>query len=108
MKNDLIYIEHVLESISDIHNYTLNMNFVDFSKNKLVQDAVIRKLLVIGEASGKISKEYRNLNKIIPWREIIAMRNKLVHDYMGVDIRIVWETSKKYLPKLQKYFEELI
>lgn len=103
MKDDRIFVEHILESISDIEAYIKDLDFSTFSKNILIQDAVIRKLLVIGEAGGKLSKEFRKENRNIPWAEIVAMRNKLVHDYMGIDLKIVWETAKNYLQELKKY-----
>lgn len=74
----------------------------------MAQDAVIRKLQVIGEATKKISKEFRIKNPNVPWREIAGMRDKLIHDYFDIDMGVVWNTVKNEIPELQKVISELI
>ena len=71
-------------------------------KNELVIDAVIRNLEVIGEASKSIPANIRRLYPDIPWAQMSGMRNILIHEYFRADIKTVWQTIKKYLPKLQK------
>ncbi len=74
----------------------------DFSKNEMVQDAIIRNFEVIGEASKKISDDFKKVYFEIPWKEISGMRDKLIHDYLGVDIEVIWKTIEQDLPILQK------
>lgn len=105
MKNDLIYLKHIVDAIEKVDGYLGIIKFGDFEKNDLVINATIRQLEIIGEAAARISKEFKARNKNVPWMEIIGMRNRLIHEYFGVDVKVVWETSKKDLPELK---EELL
>jgi uncharacterized protein with HEPN domain len=106
MKDDSIYIDHILQSINNILEYTKGLTKKDFSKNNLIQDAVIRNFEIMGEATKKVSQEYRQLHTEVPWKEMSGMRNKLIHDYIGVDITVIWKTIKEDLPPLKKLFED--
>ena len=79
----------------------------DFSVNELVQDAVIRNIEIIGEASKKISSDTKQIFYEIPWREIAGMRDKLIHDYLGVDVEVVWRTITEDIPILEKQIKEI-
>ncbi len=79
-----------------------------FENSIITQDAVIRNLEVIGEATKKVSLEYRNRNPNIPWRQMAGLRDVLIHDYMGVDINIVWNVVEKDLPELEKQITKLL
>ena len=105
MKDDSLYIDHIRRSINNILEYTKGINKKEFSKNNLVQDAVIRNFEIIGEATKKVSKAYRQIHVEIPWKEMSGMRNKLIHDYIGVDIAVIWKTIKEDLPPLKKVLE---
>jgi uncharacterized protein with HEPN domain len=72
----------------------------------LVQDAVIRNFEIIGEAIKKVSEVYKKMHVEIPWKEMSGMRNKLIHDYIGVDIAVIWKTIKEGLPPLKKVLED--
>ena len=107
MKNDSLYIDHILESLDKIESYTKDLTKKEFSKNDLVQDAVIRNFEIIGEASKKVSKDLKQTYYKISWKEISGMRNKLIHDYMGVDVDVIWTTIKKDLPVLRNQMFEI-
>ena len=102
MKDDSIYIDHILLSINNILIYTKDISKEDFAKNTLIQDAVIRNFEIIGEATKKISPDFKKVNFEVPWKEMAGMRDKLIHDYIGVDIQVIWDTIQQDLPNLQK------
>ncbi|MCF6332927.1 MAG: DUF86 domain-containing protein, partial [Draconibacterium sp.] len=91
MKDDLAYIEHILLSISKIKNFTNGIYKIDFEKNEMIQDAVLRNIEIIGGATKKVSEDLKSKYSEIPRREMAGMRDKLIHDYLGVDIDVVWE-----------------
>ena len=84
------------------------MNFDDFVKDKKTVNAVIRSLEVMGEAVKKIPKEIRDKYPDIPWKYIAGMRDKLIHEYHGVDLTIVWEVIEKEIPLLKPKFKEIL
>lgn len=104
MKDDLAYIEHIKGCLRRIKLFTENISKNDFVKSEIIQDATIRNIEIIGEAAKKVSKDFRITYYEIPWREISGMRDKLIHDYMGVDLEVVWKTIKEDIP----FLEELI
>lgn len=84
------------------------MTFSEFKKNELVLDAVIRNLEVIGEASNGVPLIIQNTHPHIPWRQIIGLRNVLIHEYFGVDVNAVWQTVHMHLPPLKQQLLSLI
>ena len=107
MKDDTIYVDHILKSITNILEYTKDLNKKEFSATTLVQDAVIRNFEIIGEASKRVSEEFRKVNHEVPWKEMAGMRDKLIHDYIGVDIDVIWKTIIQDLPCLKNLLEDL-
>lgn len=96
------YLSHIFDSISLIEQYIGNMTFEEFEKDKKTVDAVIRNFEIIGEASNKIPKEFRDKYPLVPWKTLIGLRNVLINNYMGVDVKAVWENIKQHLPELKK------
>lgn len=107
MKDNLVYIEHILNSIEKILAFTRKMTRSDFEKNEMVQDAVIRNFEIIDEATKKISNDFKKLHTDIPWREMAGMRDKLIHDYLGVDTAVLWETIKSDIPVLKELISKI-
>jgi uncharacterized protein with HEPN domain len=108
IKKNEFYIFHIRDSINKIDSYTEKYDFSSFNADSIIQDAVIRQFEIIGEASSKLSEDFKFKNKNIPWKEIIGMRNKLIHDYFGVNIKFVWETIKQDIPGLKTEIENII
>ncbi len=90
-----MYLEDIKNAISKIEKYTKGMSFDDFEKDEKTADAVIRSLEVIGEAVNNLPDSFKKENSDIPWRYIVSMRNKMIHEYFGVDIDIVWKTIQE-------------
>lgn len=106
MKENKVYLEHILAAISDVELFLGKQSEKDFYKQKMLQSAVIRQLEVIGEASRQLSKETKQGMKSVEWVSIIGMRNKLIHEYFGVDLEAVWLVLKNELPELKKEIKE--
>jgi len=95
------YIDDIKNAIEWILNdYTLGMDYYEFLNDQKSQDAVVRRLQVVGEATNKLPDEFLEKHGDIPYRKIIAMRNILVHEYNIVDVEKVWKTVKEDLPDL--------
>jgi len=105
MERDKLYLAHIVEAIGKIGAYTEGLAFEDFKKNTLVQDAVVRQLEIIGEAARHVSETTRMKHPDVPWFEISGMRNKLIHEYFGVDIQVVWKTITQDLRALLEKLE---
>lgn len=102
MKDDSVYVRHMLEAISRIEDYVGKTAKKDFKKNTLLQDAVIRQIEIIGEAVKQLSEEMKGKHPKVPWKDIAGMRDKLIHGYFGVDMDLVWETVKRDIPQFKK------
>ena len=102
------YILDILISIREIEDFIADMNFEEFVKDRKTVNAVIRSLEVMGEAVKKIPPEIRDRHPEIPWKYIAAMRDKLIHEYHGVDLEIVWEVIEKEIPSLKPKFEKIL
>ena len=107
MNRDLLYLKHILNAIDKINEYA-KVGYDDFMTQSIWQDAVIRQLEIIGEATKHISMELRDLYDEVPWRRIAGLRDVLIHDYMGVDINAVWQITQKEIPELQIYIQRII
>lgn len=107
-KNDSLYIYHIYTSILKIEKY-LNMITEDnFFEDDKTQDAVIRQFEILGEATKNLSPEFRAKYSNIPWKDIAGMRDKLIHDYMGVDLDFIWQAYKKDIPFLKSSIKVII
>lgn len=101
MKKDNVYLHHILDSIVKINSY-VSVGKDEFMSKEHWQDATIRQLEVIGEATKKLSQMLKDQHSDIPWRRIAGLRDVLIHDYMGVDILRVWLITQNELPSLEK------
>lgn len=102
-----LYITDIKTSIAKIERYTKGILLDNLKKDEKTIDAVIRNLGIIGEAAKNIRGEIKDKYPDVPWREIIGMRNKVIHEYFGVDIDILWKTIKEDVPMLKKRIREI-
>jgi uncharacterized protein with HEPN domain len=100
-KEPNVFVGHILMCIENIKNYTQGIDQEHFFLNRLVQDAVIRNLEIIGEATKNIPQHFPNKYLHIPWKQMAGMRDILIHDYMKADIEAVWTTIEEHLPSLK-------
>lgn len=106
-KSDLIFVEHILESICAIEDFSSNINKKGLITDRLRQSAIIREIEVIGEAAKNISQSVKEKYKAVLWREIAGTRDKIIHHYFGIDFDIVWEIIKSGLPELKEQMQVL-
>ena len=110
-ENDRIFIDYlndILDSIINIRTFLEDMDFPAFEADLKTQYAVIRALEIIGEVAKKIPKEIKENYPYIPWRFMSGMRDKLIHDYFGVDTQVVWNTATEDILILEKEIKNLI
>jgi uncharacterized protein with HEPN domain len=105
---DLTYLGDILDSIQRIESYTAGIKKEKFLENQMMQDAVMRQIEIIGEASNSISDEFQEKHEQLPWPQMRAMRNKIVHDYRGINLHVVWETVQNDLPALKEQVQEIL
>ena len=91
----------ICEAIDRIEQYTKDMSFDDFSKDQKSIDAVARNFEIIGEAANRLPDEFKKKHSNIEWYKIVGLRNRIIHDYFGIDIAIIWQILKNDLPVLR-------
>lgn len=107
-KNPILYVAHILDCIVKIRDYTKGLDENGFLQNSLIQDAVIRNFEIIGEATKQLDFDFRAKYPNIEWKKIAGMRDKLIHDYIGVDLWAVWGVVENILPELEQQINEII
>lgn len=108
IRDDRVYLLHILDAIGQIEEYLTDYDYAKFCTSRLVQDAVIRQFEIIGEATKNLSDEVRKQAPTVPWKSMAGMRDKLSHQYFGVDISAVWETAVQDLQSIQPEIVKLL
>lgn len=107
MRDYKLYLEDILEAIEKIERYTENLIFEEFKKNDLVVDAVIRNLEIIGEAVKNLPYNIKRRHSDVEWRKIAGFRDILIHEYFGINLKILWDIIQNKLPKLKEKILEI-
>ncbi|MBN1796620.1 MAG: DUF86 domain-containing protein [Sedimentisphaerales bacterium] len=102
------YLRHILDEIDYIASVVAEVNRDEFLSNPTLKRSFVRSIEIIGEASKKLPSEFREKYPDIDWRRITGMRDKLVHDYLGVDYYVVWDVAKNKLPELRESIKHII
>ena len=107
-RNWIFRIQDILAAIDKIEQYIKDLNFTQFHQNELIIDAVVRNFEIIGETGKGVPLEVRRIYSKIPWNQLCGMRDVLIHEYFGVNIKILWHTAKKELPTLRMQLQDLL
>lgn len=108
LREPKVFLEDIFEAAVKIEKFTKNLSFEDFVDNDLVSDAVIKNILVIGEATKNISAEIREKKPHVEWRKMAGMRDMMIHGYFSINYRIVWDVVQNKIPTLKQQVQELI
>lgn len=107
MKDDRVYLQHIRDALDDIATYA-SAGREAFFAERMRQDATIRKLQVIGQAVKSLSDTSKSQHPDIPWKQVAGLRDKVIHDYFGIDLEIVWAVVEKDLPALRRAIDRLL
>lgn len=108
MKDNKIYLEDIISSIKKIEKYINDISFEEFYDNEMIVDAVVRNLEIIGEAARYLEDDFKETNSHIPWRNMIGLRNIMIHEYFGIDLNIIWKIVTDDIPKTKPEILKLI
>ena len=107
-KDPKIYLIDIVQAIADIYTFSPGMTKEDFITNILLQDGILRKISVIGEAVKRLPPRLKEKEKDIPWKKITGMRDVVVHDYSDINLDTIWETVTEDLPKLNNAVHRML
>ena len=102
-----VLLDDIRTSIEKIQRYTAGLDEASFLADEKTTDAVVRNLEIIGEAAKQIPAEFRNQHSAIPWTQIAGLRNRIVHDYAGIDLKLVWNILQTAIPRLALHIAKL-
>jgi len=105
-KSDFVYLQDMMRALKVIETYLNGVSFNEFVKNQMRQDATIRQLEILGEAANKLSVNFKQNNPDFPLRQVISMRNFLIHGYDDLDLEIVWKTLQENIPQLKSSLDK--
>src|SRR3989344_3115231 len=107
-KGDAVFLEHILDSIDAIEQFSKNITKSELDSNRLKRSAIVREIEIIGEAVKNISPSLKKKHTEVEWKSITGTRDKMIHHYFGVDTNIILDIIKNDLPKLKKQIQEIL
>jgi uncharacterized protein with HEPN domain len=105
---DLIRLKHMLDATEAILSFLQKRRRTSLDKDRMLTSAVLREFEILGEAAGKVSEETKILFPECPWRQLVGLRNRLIHAYFDISHDIVWKTAKEHLPILHRQIQQMI
>ena len=105
---DKVRLQHILDAIGEIEDYTKDVELEEFKSNSMMFNASIRQLEIVGEASNRLSDKVLEENKDIPWARIVALRNLAIHEYFGIDYNAIWLVIRNRLPELKGQISSIV
>lgn len=105
---DWVYLQHIIDSANQIENYLKGFDERKFYSNALIEDAVVKRLEVIGEAIKQVSTDLRQQYPGVEWEQIAGMRNRLIHEYFAIDYYVVWIAATEEVPQLKKQIQQIL
>jgi uncharacterized protein with HEPN domain len=103
-----LLVEDIADAIEKINQYIIGMTIDTFKEDSKTSDAVVRNLEIIGEAVSKLPAIYKEAHKNVPWHQIAGLRNRIVHDYFGIDLEMIWYIVTSDLPEFKEIIQKLI
>lgn len=107
-KDPQVFIGHILESIQLIEEYASDLTLQEFQRNRAMQDAIIRRLEIIGEAVKNLGAPFKTKHPEIPWKSMAGMRDILIHEYFDIDLSLTWAVVQRELPSIKKPLQEIL
>ena len=107
-RSDKLYLEDLMTAMNRIAEYIAGQDFEQFKQDNKTVDAVVRYFEIIGEASKNVSDTLKNQNRCIPWQEMYYLRNRVMHEYFGIDYEILWDVARNHLPDNRKQIDRIL
>ena len=107
-RDNVAYLLDMLVAARDAVAFAASLTYAEFKRDRLSQLAILKSVEIVGEAASRLSEETKGTHRTIPWQEIVGMRNRLVHAYFEIDLRLVWDTVHNDLPELIAQLEPLV
>ena len=108
MKEDSIFLKHILEEIEKIENSLSGVSEMKFKNNVDYVDMTVRRIEIIGEAAKNLSKSLVNGHPEVEWKKIIGTRDKIIHGYFDVSVKLIWEIVEKDIPELKRHIKSIL
>jgi uncharacterized protein with HEPN domain len=108
LKPDIVRLQHMVDAANEALSFVAQKSRTDLATDRALALALVKSIEIVGEAASKVSRELRSQSPEIPWTDIVAMRNRLIHSYFDVNLDIVWQTVTVELPPLVKQIQELL
>ena len=106
--DEIEFIGHIYDEVKFVISQTENITYEEFLNNEILKRAVVRALEIVGEATKNLSLDFRLKHNQVPWKFMAGMRDKLIHDYIGVDYKLVFQTSKENIPELHDFIKQIL
>lgn len=107
-RRDTEFLRDIMEAMQRVISYTKNSSYEEFMDDTKTQDAVLRNIEVIGEATKGLSTSFKKSHPAVPWRDMSGMRDKVIHHYFGINYDIVWNVAKEQMPQLVPRIESIL